>query len=140
MSYAAAVITVSDLGSQGKRIDTSGPAVCAMLEGAGFSVVHTAIVPDEQEKIREALIDCADERHIGLIVTTGGTGLSPRDVTPEATLSVLDREIRAIPVAMWVEGLKSHALRQPADHTARHALARCRRNERQQPDSQSARL
>ena len=49
MSYAAAVITVSDLGSQGKRIDTSGPAVCAMLEGAGFSV-HTAIVPDEQEK------------------------------------------------------------------------------------------
>ena len=106
MSYTAAVITVSDLGSQGKRIDTSGPAVCAMLEGAGFSVVHTAIVPDEQEKIREALIDCADERHIGLIVTTGGTGLSPRDVTPEATLSVLDREIRAIPVAMWVEGLK----------------------------------
>ena len=73
MSYTAAVITVSDLGSQGKRIDTSGPAVCAMLEGAGFSVVHTAIVPDEQEKIREALIDCADERHIGLIVTTGGT-------------------------------------------------------------------
>lgn len=47
MSYTAAVITVSDLGSQGKRIDTSGPAVCAMLEGAGFSVVHTAIVPDE---------------------------------------------------------------------------------------------
>lgn len=71
MSYTAAVITVSDLGSQGKRVDTSGPAVCAMLEGAGFSVVHTAIVPDEQEKIREALIDCADERHIGLIVTTG---------------------------------------------------------------------
>ena len=106
MSYTAAVITVSDLGSQGKRIDTSGPAVCAMLEGAGFSVVHTAIVPDEQEKIREALIDCADERHIGLIVTTGGTGLSPRDVTPEATLSVLDREIRAIPVAMWMEGFK----------------------------------
>ena len=101
MSYTAAVITVSDLGSQGKRIDTSGPAVCAMLEGAGFSVVHTAIVPDEQEKIREALIDCADECHIGLILTTGGTGLSPRDVTPEATL-----EIRAIPVAMWVEGLK----------------------------------
>ena len=126
MSYTAAVITVSDLGSQGKRIDTSGPAVCAMLEGAGFSVVHTAIVPDEQEKIREALIDCADERHIGLIVTTGGTGLSPRDVTPEATLSVLDHEIRAIPVAQ--------------NHTARHALARCRRNERQQPDSQSARL
>ena len=84
------------------------PAVLpsARCSKAGFSVVHTAIVPDEQEKIREALIDCADERHIGLIVTTGGTGLSPRDATPEATLSVLDREIRAIPVAMWVEGLK----------------------------------
>ena len=100
MSYAAAVITVSDLGSQGKRIDTSGPAVCAMLEGAGFSVVHTAIVPDEQEKIREALIDCADERHIGLIVTTGGTGLSPRDVTPEATIKVCEKLAPGIPEAM----------------------------------------
>ena len=100
MSYTAAVITVSDLGSQGKRIDTSGPAVCAMLEGAGFSVVHTAIVPDEQEKIREALIDCADERHIGLIVTTGGTGLSPRDVTPEATIKVCEKLVPGIPEAM----------------------------------------
>ena len=100
MSYTAAVITVSDLGSQGKRIDTSGPAVCAMLEGAGFSVVHTAIVPDEQEKIREALIDCADERHIGLIVTTGGTGLSPRDVTPEATIKVCEKLAPGIPEAM----------------------------------------
>ena len=106
MAYTAAVITVSDLGNRGQRVDTSGPAICAMLEKAGFTVTYTAIVPDEQEKIREALIDCADDRHIGLIVTTGGTGLSPRDVTPEATLSVLDREIRAIPVAMWVEGLK----------------------------------
>ena len=100
MDYTAAVITASDLGSQGKRIDTSGPAVCAMLEGAGFSVVHTAIVPDEQEKIREALIDCADERHIGLIVTTGGTGLSPRDVTPEATIKVCEKLAPGIPEAM----------------------------------------
>ena len=92
MPYTVAVITVSDLGSQGKRVDTSGPAVCKMVEEAGFQVVHTEIVPDEQE--------------IPLILTTGGTGLSPRDVTPEATLAVLDREIRAIPVAMWFEGLK----------------------------------
>ena len=106
MPYTAAVITVSDLGSQGKRVDTSGPAVCKMVEEAGFSVVHTEIVPDEQEKIKNAILTCADEKEISLILTTGGTGLSPRDVTPEATLAVLDREIRAIPVAMWFEGLK----------------------------------
>ena len=106
MSYTAAVITVRDLGSRGQRKDTSGPAVCGMLEEAGFTVVHTAIVPDEKEQISAALRDCADERRIGLIVTTGGTGLSPRDVTPEATLAVLEREIPAIPVAMWTEGLK----------------------------------
>ena len=107
MKYTAAVITVSDLGSRGLRQDTSGPAVCAMLENAGFAVAHTAIVPDEKEQISALLCECADVRKLDLVVTTGGTGLSPRDVTPEATLAVLDREIRAIPVAMWVEGLKS---------------------------------
>ena len=106
MVYTAAVITVSDLGSKGLRQDTSGPAVRAMLEDAGFSVTHTAMVPDEQAHISAVLRDCADQRHIDLIITTGGTGLSPRDVTPEATLAVLDREIRAIPVARWMEGLK----------------------------------
>ena len=131
MSYTASVITVSDLGSQGLRQDTSGPAVCAMLEGMGFSVVHTAMLPDEAEQISAELRACADEKKIGLIVTTGGTGLSPRDVTPEATLAVLDREIRAIPVAMWVEGLKA---------TPRHAFARCSRNARQQSDPESSRF
>ena len=106
MSYTASVITVSDLGSRGLRQDTSGPAVRAMLEDAGFTVVHTAIVPDEREQISALLRACADEKRIDLILTTGGTGLSPRDVTPEATADVLEREIRAIPVAMWVEGLK----------------------------------
>lgn len=115
MNYTAAVITVSDLGSRGLREDTSGPAVRAMLEEAGFSVVHTAVVPDEIDDIRAALCACADEKRIDLIVTTGGTGLSPRDVTPEATLSVVEREIRAIPVAMWIEGLK---------HTPRAMLSR----------------
>lgn len=76
------------------------------MEEAGFSVAHTAILPDEMEQISAELRDCADRRRIDLIVTTGGTGLSPRDVTPEATRAVLEREIPAIPVAMWVEGLK----------------------------------
>ena len=106
MKYTAAVITVSDMGSRGLRQDTSGPAVRAMLEEAGFSVAHTAILSDEMEQISAELRDCADRRRIDLIVTTGGTGLSPRDVTPEATRAVLEREIPAIPVAMWVEGLK----------------------------------
>lgn len=106
MKYTAAVITVSDMGGRGLRQDTSGPAVRAMLEEAGFSVAHTAILPDEMEQISAELRDCADRRRIDLIVTTGGTGLSPRDVTPEATRAVLEREIPAIPVAMWMEGLK----------------------------------
>ena len=106
MSYTAAVITVSDLGSRGERVDTSGPAVCAMLEAEGYRIIHKAILPDEQAQLSAALCACADELHADLILTTGGTGLSPRDVTPEATLAVIEREIRAIPVAMWVEGLK----------------------------------
>ena len=100
MSYTASVITISDLGSRGLRQDTSGPAVRAMLEDAGFTVVHTAIVPDERGQISALLRACADEKRIDLILTTGGTGLSPRDVTPEATRAVLEREIPAIPQAM----------------------------------------
>ena len=76
MSYTASVITVSDLGSRGLRQDTSGPAVRAMLEDAGFTVVHTAIVPDERGQISALLRACADEKRIDLILTTGGTGLS----------------------------------------------------------------
>ena len=83
MSYTASVITVSDLGSRGLRQDTSGPAVRAMLEDAGFTVVHTAIVPDERGQISALLRACADEKRIDLILTTGGTGLSP----PNAMLS-----------------------------------------------------
>ena len=92
MKYQAAVITVSDKGSVGERVDTSGPAVRAMLEGAGYEVVYTSIVPDDKLKI-------------GQVLTTGGTGLSPRDVTPEATRAVLHREIPAIPQAMLYASL-----------------------------------
>ena len=100
MSYTAAVITVSDKASRGQRVDTSGPAVRKILEDAGFAVIYASIVPDEQEQIQAELIACADERRISLIMTTGGTGFSPRDVTPEATLAVIERETRGIPEAM----------------------------------------
>jgi molybdenum cofactor synthesis domain-containing protein len=100
MKYTAAVITVSDKGARGERVDTSGPAVKAMLEEAGFEVVYTSIIPDEKEQIETELIRCADERKIALVMTTGGTGFSQRDVTPEATLAVIERETRGIPEAM----------------------------------------
>lgn len=100
MQYTAAVITVSDKGSRGERVDTSGPAVRRMLEEAGFAVEYTAIIPDEREQIERELIACADERKIHLVLTTGGTGFSQRDITPEATLAVVERETRGIPEAM----------------------------------------
>ena len=100
MRYTAAVITVSDKGARGERVDTSGPAVRAMLEEAGFEVVYTNIIPDEKAQIEEELIRCADEKKIALVLTTGGTGFSQRDVTPEATLAVIERETRGIPEAM----------------------------------------
>ena len=104
--YTAAVITVSDKGSRGERVDTSGPAVCALLSEAGWQVVRTAIIPDEMEQIKAELIACADERKVNLVLTTGGTGFSPRDVTPEATLAVVERETRGIPEAMRAESMK----------------------------------
>ena len=100
MKYTAAVITVSDKGARGERVDTSGPAVRKILEDALFDVVYTSIIPDEREQIQSELIRCADEKKIALVMTTGGTGFSPRDVTPEATLAVIERECRGIPEAM----------------------------------------
>ena len=106
MKYTAAVITVSDKGYRGERVDTSGPAICAIARENGFDVVHTAIVPDEKDMIQAELIRCADELHISLVLTTGGTGFSPRDITPEATLAVVERETRGIPEAMRAESLR----------------------------------
>ena len=106
MSYTASVITISDKGSRGERIDTSGPAVRTMLEDAGYQVAHTAIIPDELEAIRAELIHCSDRMGLALVVTTGGTGFSPRDVTPEATLAVVERMVPGIPEAMRFESLK----------------------------------
>ncbi|MBR1657803.1 MAG: hypothetical protein IJ697_04975 [Synergistaceae bacterium] len=102
----AAVITVSDKGSRGERIDTSGPALVKILEADNWNVIYTSIIPDEKEMIKAELIRCADELDTRLILTTGGTGFSPRDITPEATLEVIEREVRGIPEAMRAESMK----------------------------------
>ena len=97
--YTAQVITVSDRSFRGERPDGSGPVVRQLLEEAGYQVGEVVIVPDEQSLIEKALIKAAGE-DIALIVTTGGTGFAPRDVTPEATLAVCQRLTPGIPEAM----------------------------------------
>ena len=103
--FRAGIITVSDKGSQGQREDLSGPAIAQVLEGAGFTVSITIIVPDDIGQIANALIELSDRERLDLILTTGGTGLSPRDLTPEATLKVLDKEIPGMAEAMRYSGM-----------------------------------
>jgi len=104
--YTAAVITVSDKGFAGEREDTGGPLVREMLTGARYDVCYAEIVPDEQGLIEAALVKCADELDIALVVTTGGTGFAPRDVTPEATIAACERMTPGIPEAMRLASLK----------------------------------
>lgn len=100
MTYTAAVITVSDQGARGLREDTSGPNLCRMLQETGYNVVYTAIVPDDIPAIQETLLHCTDTLGIHLVLTTGGTGFSPRDLTPEATMALVERPTPGIPEAM----------------------------------------
>lgn len=97
--YTAKVITVSDKGYRGERIDESGPLVKNLLTEAGYEVEDVVIVPDEMEMIVDELKKASDE-DIALIVTTGGTGFAPRDITPEATIKVCERMVPGIPEAM----------------------------------------
>lgn len=106
MTITAAVLTVSDRCSRGEAQDQSGPAVAAALTEAGFEVVEIGLVPDEVEAIQKELVRFTDERKVDLVFTTGGTGLSPRDVTPEATAAVLERETPFFPQAMLVYSLQ----------------------------------
>ena len=106
MNWTAAVITVSDQGYRGLREDTSGPALCRLLQEHGYEIVHTAIVPDEMELIQRELIACSDQMQIALVLTTGGTGFAPRDITPEATLAVVERLTPGIPEAMRAESMR----------------------------------
>ncbi len=100
---SAAVITLSDKGAAGERSDASGPLVAELLSGVA-EVRYYDILPDEQDQIRDRLLKYVGT--VDLILTTGGTGLSPRDVTPEATRMVIEREVPGIAEAMRLEGLK----------------------------------
>src|SRR3989338_6399841 len=98
----AGIVTVSDTRCHGARADTTTPLIRQQLEGAGWTVVECALVPDEHEQIQRCLVDFADRLKVSLIVTTGGTGFGPRDVTPEATRAVIEREVPGLPEAMRV--------------------------------------
>ncbi|MGA3194480.1 MAG: MogA/MoaB family molybdenum cofactor biosynthesis protein [Terriglobales bacterium] len=100
----AAVVTVSDSCSRGEKTDLSGPAVAEALQRRGFEIVERAVVPDERDDIQKRLIAlCGTAR---LVVTTGGTGIAPRDVTPEATRAVCDRLVEGIAEHMRTEGMR----------------------------------
>ena len=104
--YNAAVITISDKGYRGEREDTSGPNLVRILTEKGFDVTYTSMLPDEREMIRSELCKCADELGIALVLTTGGTGFSPRDITPEAAMEVIERPTPGIPEAMRAESMR----------------------------------
>ncbi|MGA1843703.1 MAG: MogA/MoaB family molybdenum cofactor biosynthesis protein [bacterium] len=104
--YTAGIITISDKGASGQREDRSGPALKKALEAADITVAFMRIVPDDVDRIREALLELCDMHKLDLILTTGGTGLSPRDVTPEATGMVIERHAPGFSEAIRSEGLK----------------------------------
>jgi molybdopterin adenylyltransferase len=108
----AAILTVSDRSAQGLREDASGPRLVQMIQSLGMDVAWTAVVPDDTDAISEMLIFWADQDHADLILTTGGTGLSPRDVTPEATMVAVDRLVPGMAEAMRLASLKKtpHAM------------------------------
>lgn len=105
-AFTAAIITVSDKGAVGKRVDESGPLIESMLKDAGYDVKETLIIPDEKSQISQSLIRLADQRQINLILTTGGTGFSPRDVTPEATVAVCERMADGISEAIRMNSMQ----------------------------------
>ena len=106
MKFNAGIITVSDRGFSGEREDKSGPALKDFLEKAGFDIAYTEVIPDEADVIEDRLIHASDVLDLPLILTTGGTGFSLRDVTPEATKAVIDREVPGIPEVMRAKSME----------------------------------
>lgn len=103
--FTAAVITLSDKGARGEREDKSGPLIEEMLKNAGYNVVECLMLPDEKAPLQRQMIRLADQRQVNLILTTGGTGFSPRDITPEATIAVCDRMANGI-----AEGIRAYSM------------------------------
>ena len=104
--FSTGILTISDKGSRGEREDRSGPEIRRLIAALPASVEASEVIPDEEEMIVEKLLDYADRKKLDLILTTGGTGLSPRDVIPEATRKILDKEVPGIAEAMRAEGMK----------------------------------
>jgi molybdopterin adenylyltransferase len=113
--YRAAVVTISDSAANGDREDLSGPAVQELLQRAGIEVVESSIVPDELQEIKRILVHLSDDLGLDIVLTTGGTGFGPRDVTPEATLAVTERHADNLSEMMRVRALS---------HTPEAALSR----------------
>jgi len=108
----AAILTLSDKGSRGERVDTSGPALAAWLSERQVETTRTQIIPDDAALITATLKEWADGGEFDLILTTGGTGVSPRDVTPEATKAILDRDLPGFSEVMRARSLEKtyHAM------------------------------
>lgn len=106
MTLRIGILTVSDRSARGQREDASGPALKRLVEEQSWSVTEQSLVPDEEEMIRDLLIAWADSGDLDIILTTGGTGFSPRDVTPEATRAVIRREAPGLAEAMRAASLK----------------------------------
>jgi molybdenum cofactor synthesis domain-containing protein len=110
-----AILTISDSCSRGLRADASGPAVAELCASHGWQVVLREVLPDEPEQLRRRLAELADEGSSDLVLTTGGTGIAPRDSTPEATRAVIEKELPGLAELMRAEGLR---------HTRRAVLSR----------------
>lgn len=104
--YRAAVITLSDKGSRGERIDESGPVIVGELEKRGFEITETLLLPDDEEQLKKQLVRLSEQRRLDIIITTGGTGFAPTDITPEATLAVADRLVPGIAEAIRAESMR----------------------------------
>ncbi|MBN2115237.1 MAG: MogA/MoaB family molybdenum cofactor biosynthesis protein [Anaerolineales bacterium] len=106
MTIRFGILTLSDRSTRGERRDASGPALANLIQAEGWSVAKQALLPDELSAIRDLLITWADSGELDIILTTGGTGFSPRDVTPEATRAVIEREAPGLAEAMRAASLK----------------------------------
>ena len=106
MTIRFGILTLSDRSARGERADSSGPALANLIQGEGWLVVKQSVLPDDEDSIREILATWADSREMDVVLTTGGTGLSPRDVTPEATRAVIEREAPGLAEAMRTASLK----------------------------------